>query len=292
MALRDRLPSYQLEPFQLVGSVVFAALVAIISLLGMAPFLENLWFNLGSYPVAGYSILFLFLALGVMWLSKYLLYAGRKLLHMSIVRFILWDIAEMALIALIYTVLTRILQHSGLVDTPSRDFGLVFAGAFAYTLVALGVPYIIAYQYFAILDRDKVIRLMNMESVVSDEFRQTPDDKIITLFDNEGSLKLSVRQKNIFYIEADDNYIKVWFQDHDSQVKQYMLRCRLKTVEESFAGSELVRCHRKYIINISKVQVLSKEKDGYCIDMDTEGIPKVPVSRTYEAAVLARFNSR
>ena len=71
-----------------------------------------------------------------------------------------------------------------------------------------------------------------------------------------------------------------------------MLRCRLKTVEESFAESDLVRCHRKYIINISKVQVLSKEKDGYQLDLGVESIGAVPVSKTYEAAVLSRFNSR
>ncbi|MBR0299663.1 MAG: LytTR family transcriptional regulator, partial [Bacteroidales bacterium] len=69
-------------------------------------------------------------------------------------------------------------------------------------------------------------------------------------------------------------------------------RCRLKTVEESFANSDLIRCHRKYIINIAKVQVLHKEKDGYHADLGIESIVDVPVSKTYEAAVLGRFNSR
>jgi len=292
MAFKDKLPSYQLDSFQLAGSVIFAALVAIISVLCLAPFLENMWFTLGSYPVTGYSFLFLFVSLSVMWISKRLMHTSRDVLQLTKGQFILWNIAEIAVIALLYAILTTSLQKAGLVDTPTKDFGLIFTGAFAYTLVAIGVPDIIAYQYFTILDRDKIIRLMSMETVVSDEVRESPDDKIITLFDNEGSLKLSVRQKNLFYIEADDNYIKVWFQDHNLEVKQYMLRCRLKTVEESFADSELVRCHRKYIINISKVQVLSKEKDGYYIDMDTEGIPLVPVSKTYEANVLARFNAR
>ena len=71
-----------------------------------------------------------------------------------------------------------------------------------------------------------------------------------------------------------------------------MLRCRLKTVEESFAGSDLVRCHRKYIVNISKVDVLSREKEGYYIDLGIETAHALPVSRTYEASVLSRFNSR
>ena len=138
----------------------------------------------------------------------------------------------------------------------------------------------------------KTVRLMNMGGVVSDTAVSSPDDKVITLTDNEGGMKLSVRLKNIYYIESDDNYIKVWYQDYTGSIKQYMLRCRLKTVEESFEGSDLVRCHRKYIINMAKVQVLHKEKDGYYADLGIDSIGDVPVSKTYEALVLGRFNER
>ncbi len=138
----------------------------------------------------------------------------------------------------------------------------------------------------------KTVRLMNMGGVVSDTEVSSPDEKVITLTDNEGGMKLSVRLKNIYYIESDDNYIKVWYQDYTGSIKQYMLRCRLKTVEESFEGSDLVRCHRKYIINMVKVQVLHKEKDGYFADLGIDSIGDVPVSKTYEPSVLSRFNSR
>ena len=134
----------------------------------------------------------------------------------------------------------------------------------------------------------KTVRLMNMGGVVSDTAVSSPDEKVITLTDNEGGMKLSVRLKNIYYIESDDNYIKVWYQDYTGSIKQYMLRCRLKTVE----GSDLVRCHRKYIINMAKVQVLHKEKDGYYVDLGVDSIGDVPVSKTYEALVLGKFNER
>ena len=138
----------------------------------------------------------------------------------------------------------------------------------------------------------QTVRLMNMGGVVSDTAVASPDDKVITLTDNEGGMRLSVRLKNIYYIESDDNYIKVWYQDYTGSIKQYMLRCRLKTVEESFADSDLVRCHRKYIINMAQVQVVRREKDGYHVDLGIESIGDVPVSKTYEALVLSRFNSR
>ena len=71
-----------------------------------------------------------------------------------------------------------------------------------------------------------------------------------------------------------------------------MLRCRLKTVEESFRGSSLVRCHRKYIVNMQKVRILRKEKDGYELDLGNDAIKPIPISKTYSENVLSLFNNR
>ncbi|MBO4447816.1 MAG: LytTR family transcriptional regulator, partial [Bacteroidales bacterium] len=59
-----------------------------------------------------------------------------------------------------------------------------------------------------------------------------------------------------------------------------------------FSDSDLVRCHRKFLININKVEVLAAEKEGYYLTLESSKIDRIPVSKTYEAAVLARFNSR
>ena len=68
-----------------------------------------------------------------------------------------------------------------------------------------------------------------------------------------------------------------------------MLRCRLKTVEESFRGAGLVRCNRKYIVNINKVATLRKESEGYVLDLANEAIPPLPVTKTYTDNVLSYF---
>ena len=138
----------------------------------------------------------------------------------------------------------------------------------------------------------QTVRLMNMGGVVSDTAVASPDDKVITLTDNEGGMRLSVRLKNIYYIESDDNYIKVWYQDYTGSIKQYMLRCRLKTVEESFAGSDLLRCHRKFIVNMGKVKVLQKVGAVYEITLDNEAIAPIPVTKTYVENVLRIFKEK
>ena len=129
---------------------------------------------------------------------------------------------------------------------------------------------------------------MSYDKVVTDEPIR-PETQKITLFDNSRTLKMSLSPENHYYIESDDNYIKVWYSDCKGDLKQYMLRCRLKTVEESFKDSGLVRCHRKYIVNIKKVKVLRKESDGYYLDLDNETIPPLSVTKTYADTVLSHF---
>ena len=145
-------------------------------------------------------------------------------------------------------------------------------------------------MYLAINDKNNIIRLMSYDNVVTDEINEEElSVQKITLFDNSGSLKLSVSIDNLYYIESDDNYIKVWYTDNKGELKQYMLRCRLKTVEDSFKGSALVRCNRKYIVNIKKVSMLRKENAGYVLDLGNELIPPLPVTKTYTEKILGYF---
>ena len=147
-------------------------------------------------------------------------------------------------------------------------------------------------MYLSIIDKNKTIKLMSYENVVTEDALVEGPIKKITLFDNSGALKLSLNIESLYYIESDDNYIKVWYTDNKGDLKQYMLRCRLKTVEESFKGSSLVRCHRKYIVNLSKVSMLRKESEGYVLDLANEEIPPISITKTYTDTVLSHFTDQ
>ena len=54
-------------------------------------------------------------------------------------------------------------------------------------------------------------------------------------------------------------------------------------------GSGLIRCNRKYIVNLSKVSMLRKENEGYILDLCNEDIPPLPVTKTYVDSVLGYF---
>jgi len=290
-SLYDKIPNYLLEKPQLVTTVLFAALFSIICILLTIPVSNIAWFELRSSEAFAFTLAFFMVCVGVVVISKRLMYSVR-LRSMTYLNYILWCLAEAGVIALLYTFFTLEGAGMGAFSMEEAVPWKLFLGAFLFAGVCLGVPYIVAAQYFALEDKNNTIRMLNYSNVVSDERTASRTENRINLFDNNGLLKFSIREENLYFIEADDNYIQAWYLDSDERVKQYMLRCRLKTIEDSFAGSNLVRCHRKYIVNITKVRVLKGEDKGYLLDMDLESVDPIPVSKTYEQAVLARFNSR
>lgn len=288
MILNSKLPGYLLGKYQLIGTVTFSVLFAIVFLNIYIPFSETAWFGLGDSVMFLMTLVYVALAIFTLICSRTLMYKSKKLFQMNFLTYIIWCILEIVVVCALYTWLTQ-----G-IPTPHEETTLkVFGRSLLYGTIALGVPYVISGMYFAINDKNNTIRLMNYENVVTDEpIRSESQKHKITLFDNSGSLKLSLSPENLYYIESDDNYIKVWYTDSKGELKQYMLRCRLKTVEESFKGSGLVRCHRKYIVNITKVAMLRKESEGYVLDLDNEEIPPISVTKTYTDTVLSHFTEQ
>ena len=287
MSIFYKLPDYLLGKYQLIGTITFAVLFAIIFLNIYIPFSDTAWFVLGGGDAHTFffTLTFVFSSLISLICSRVLMYRSKKHFEMSYWNYILWCVLEIMAVAGIYTWITVTM----IPDTGELPLD-IFGRAFMYGLISLGIPYLIAGMYFAIIDKNNTIRLMNYENVVTDEApKENASMQKITLFDNSGTLKMSLSPENLYYIESDDNYIKVWYTDSKEELKQYMLRCRLKTVEESFKDSGLVRCNRKYIVNIKKVSMLRKESEGYVLDLANEVIQDPAVTKTYTDSVLSYF---
>lgn len=279
------MPSYFRQKYQLIATVTFTAFFSLLFMLVSIPFSHNVWFELGASEAFLFTAAFFVIGLFVIILSKRLMYATRSE-DMNYLQYVLWNVSEVLVICLLYTLFSIKGDSLGIIELEDATFVHIFLNAFLYCFVSLIIPYIIAGMYFAIIDKNNTIRLMNYANVVSDEPILPKDEQKITLFDNSGVLKLSLRLSSLYYVESDDNYIIVWYTDSKGELQKYMLRCRLKTVEESFKGSSLVRCHRKYIVNMDKVKVVRKEKDGYEIDLDNDSIPPISITKTYVGNVL------
>lgn len=287
------IPAYLRGKYQLISTVTFTALWSLVYILCKVPFSDNAWFALGASKAFSFTAVFFAISLVTVIISKWLMYATRAMFKLTFPKYILWNLAEVVLISLLYTCFTIQGVTIGIIEYEVSSFMNLFLHSCETVFVCLAIPYIIAGMFFAIEAMNKTIRLMNTNEVVSDETQEQPAGvQKVTLYDNSGVMKLSVSLANLFYIESDDNYIIVWYTDSKGDLKKYMIRCRLKTVEESFMGSSLVRCHRKYIVNMDKVVALRKEKDGYELDLENDAIPPITITKTYAENVLSRFNNQ
>lgn len=287
---KNQLPSYFRGKYQLIASVTFTALFSLVFMLVSIPYSHNAWFALDGSQAFAFTAFFFIIGLLTVILSRRIMYAMRAL-PMTYLQYVLWIIGESLLVCLLYAIFTVQGDRFGIIDLADRSFLDIYSGALVYCFVSLIIPAIIAGMYFTIIDKNNTIRLMNYRNVVSDQPISPKDEQKVTLFDNNGVLKLVVSLDNLYYIESDDNYVRVWYSDSKGQLVKYMLRCRLRTLEESFGGSSLVRCNRSCIVNMGKVKVLRKGEDGYVVELESEATEPIPVTKTYAANVLAVFNA-
>ena len=96
--------------------------------------------------------------------------------------------------------------------------------------------------------------------------------------------------ENLLYIDSADNYATIHYLNK-SKLSHFLIRNSLKWMEENLTKeTPLVRCHRSYIVNLDKVKVLRRTKDGIFLEMDAMNTPDIPVSKTYYERVMAKFS--
>jgi len=102
---------------------------------------------------------------------------------------------------------------------------------------------------------------------------ETPIDNSAVFIKNEGEL-IKIDKKDILFIEAFDNYAKLFTHD-----KEYLLSFTLKNVLTKLNHPGFVRIHRSYVINVYKITSLC---EGYAFI----GSKKLPVGRTYKDKLM------
>ncbi len=269
-------------------NVIIATLFALVFLTAYTPFSDTSWFQLGTNSRFLGTVAFV--GIGTFFLAcsrVFMTFCVKRLRHFPLWVYILWLFLEIVLIAAFHTYLSYFL-----VRATSYSLTYIFVKSLLITFIALAVPYIITDLMFILQDTRRKLMLTKSDTVESDDEVLPEHTEIINLMDNNGNLKLSVKLDNLYYIKAEDNYINVYYQ-RNGAIASYMLRCKMKTIEDNCVdSSSLMRCHRSYIVNIKKVSVLHNEADGFIIDFEKEGLDSIPVSKTYSKRVLEAFSKK
>lgn len=283
-----QVPECLLLSISQIINVAFSILFALVFLTVYVPFSNTAWFHVGFSDRFIWTIVFigvstLFLAFSRLMMNL----AATRLRHFLLIVYLSWLIFEIVFIGSFHAMISWFL-----IGMEDCSFSYIYLKSILVTLLALGVPYIITDLIILLRDTRRKLMVTNSDNVESDNEAMPEHSKIINIMDNNGNLKLSVKLDNLFYIKSEDNYINVFYLKK-GEVASHLLRCKLQTIENStLSSSTLMRCHRSYIVNISKASVLQNGQDGFTIDFDKEGLESVPVSKTYSAKIVKAFSER
>lgn len=206
----------------------------------------------------------------VVTISRVILRAYTNRREISYVGYIVWMLSEICVMASIFTLVT-------LFTDTDKSVPELFNIFFVKTSLILLIPYTMCYTYFVWQENRRELRSLRKQI---DRDETVLQRAYIQILDEKGEMRLSIRRENLVLIESADNYVCVYYINGDT-TKKSMIRNTLSRVAEHLQGTRIVRCHRSYMINLDHAQILHRDKEGVFIEHGLEGIPNVPISRTY-----------
>ena len=104
--MNQKLPSYLLGKYQLIGTVTFSVLFAVVFLNIYIPFSDTAWFGLGGSEMFRLTLLFGTLSILILVVSRMLMYRSKSVFEMTYLEYIIWSFAEIVIVSYVYTRLT------------------------------------------------------------------------------------------------------------------------------------------------------------------------------------------
>ena len=90
MKKSPKLPGYLLGKYQLIGTVTFSVLFAIVFLNIYVPFSDTAWFRLGDSVMFLLTVVYILTAMLILVFSRMLMYKLKRSIEMTFLKYILW----------------------------------------------------------------------------------------------------------------------------------------------------------------------------------------------------------
>jgi hypothetical protein len=278
MDFQKPIPSYLNGKQNIIRLVLFTSLFALVFINAYSPFGADKWYNLTRFQFFTFSSLTILVGVLVVVISRIIMYHVSKTHAINTWQYLVWIGAEIFSMAVAYTLFEKIFLND------PRLFTELLKNSSRNTALVLLLPYSVLWLYFSWRDKKEQIERLAESPALSDNSRN-----MIPFYDDKGILKFSVMRENLLYLESAENYVNICYLNK-GKVSKYLLRDTLKKMEESFSGTEIVRCHRSYMVNFEKVKVIRKDKDGLKLEFDNPSMTDIPVSKTYVNTVMQTFS--
>lgn len=282
--MMKKIPEYLAKKGTNLNLLVFVFIFSMVFVNVYTPFEFSTWFNSSSDTLNFlYSSCTILGGMVVLIVSRVVMYYVNKRELISMLSYVLWLAAEILVIVMLYTLVNKLLLHD------QRDAYNIFRRALTFVPAILAIPYLVSYLYLGLRSKDATINKLIEEGHTTGQALQHSVDDTITLNDENGKPRLTIKSGGILYVGANDNYVNVYYLDND-KVGYTMLRNNLKTLEKQLDAYGIVRCHRSYMVNLHRVTIISREKDGMYTTLDSNAVSRIPISKSYSEEVMKRFS--
>lgn len=312
MAIKEKeIPKFLISTRYISVVIAFIVLFSGLFLFIYQPFSLAVWFSTADSLSFSLSLLFYILSIIILVVSRMTMYSLQDRVDLTTMTYIWWIMFENIAISLLYTLITiKFFPVEG-ISTPT-----IATRALMCVTLILAIPNALVLFYAAYKAKCEELQATQyrlqrlseeyrlLESNTQHELRaaamvqskrqpqqsQDATPRMINLYDNNGTLRLTLNIDSLYYLESEDNYIKVYYK-HNDKIVSYMLRCRTRSVEESLAGTCMVRCHRSFIVNINKISVMEDDRRMHYLSLDDDSIRRIPVSKSYYESLVAKLNT-
>jgi DNA-binding LytR/AlgR family response regulator len=272
------IPSYLNEKQNIIRLILFTSLFALVFINAYSPFGADRWYNLTRLEFFTYSSLTILLGVLVVVISRIIMYHFCKRHSLNIWQYLIWIFAEIFSMAVAYAMFEKLFLKD------ARIFSDLVKNSSRNTALVLLLPYSVLWLYFSWRDKkEQIERLADYPPSLESTRNMIP------FYDDKGILKFSIKKENLLYLESAENYVNICYLNK-GKVSKYLLRDTLKKIEENFSGTEIIRCHRSYMVNFEKVKVIRKDRDGLKLEFDNPSVTDIPVSKTYINTVMQTFS--
>ena len=281
--MNTNIPSYLYDKANINRLIFFTAIFALLFINIFQPFGSREWYpNISDFKYLFFSSFIILIGMLVVVVSRFIMLQFVKKHSISYFQYAFWVLAEILAMSLFYSLFTKFIPEEGM----KRDFVEIFHKSTVNTSLILLLPYSILWLYFSWKEKNRLLQEMIKEDQPLDVQRK----KSIAFFDEKGELRITIMLENLLYIDSSDNYVTIHYLNK-SKLSHFLIRNTLKWMDDNLTNSsQLVRCHRSYIVNLDKVKVIRKNKGGIIMELEAASAPDIPVSNTYYERVMTKFS--
>lgn len=275
----QNIPKYLTTKDNTIKLILLTAAFALVFINIYAPFESRHWLEtpITDWQYLFYSCLVILTGVLVVVVSRVIMYYATQQHSLQVWHYLIWVLAEVLFMALFYALFEKLVLKD-------EDYFMdLLKIAAKHTALVLTLPYAVLWLYFSWDDKQQQIKQLMENGVMPDNSRN-----MIPFYDERGGLKFSIKMGSLLYIESADNYVNIFYLDNN-KILRYTLRSTIKRMEEFFAGTETIRCHRSYMVNFERVKMLRKKQHELTLELDAPTEIEIPVSKTYVQNVMDTF---